>query len=253
MKSTRMPIVVIVLVVALMISLGLNYFVFRQGQQYYRQLNQVRLDPLGLRAYPRQAEAVQPNKIRIVFYGDSRAFQWPEPPRLKGFEFINRGVGAQTSTQVVGRYDEHVRPLKADILLIQMCINDLKTIPLFPESREWIVAQCQENIRWTVQQARSQGTTVILTTIFPLGKLPPERSLFWSDDVGEAIEEVNRFIHSLEEAQVIVLDTGEVLAGQNGLVQAAYSQDLLHLNETGYQALNQRLVDLLEPLAAESR
>jgi lysophospholipase L1-like esterase len=133
-------------------------------------------------------------------------------------------------------------------LLIQMCINDLITIPLFPHLKSWIISKCKDNIKWSVREARKQGTTVILTTIFPLGKVPLERRLFWSDDIGQAIGEVNEFIYSLEEEKVIVFDTGEVLADEKGLVREEYSWDLLHLNEVGYEALNRKLVDILKVL-----
>jgi len=139
-------------------------------------------------------------------------------------------------------------PLHPDIVLIQMCINDLKTIPLFPHLKSWIITNCKNNIEWSVEETRNQGGIVILTTIFPLGKLPIERSLFWSDDVGEAIEEVNEYIYSLEGDGVIVFDTGKVLAGEDGLVREEYSWDFLHLNEVGYEALNGELVTILPEL-----
>lgn len=249
MKSNRILVIIIGLLLALTLSMFLNFFLFNQGQQYYHQLNLTRLDPLGLSVYPPQNdESTNSEKLRVVLFGDSRAYQWPEPASLEPFEFINRGIGAQTSTQVVERFDEHVVPLRPDIVLIQMGINDLKTLPLFPHLKSWIISNCKDNIKRSVQEARSQGATVIVTTIFPLGKLPLERSLFWSDDVGQAIEEVNQYIYSLEAERVIIFDTREVLADDKGLVQEEYSWDFLHLNEIGYEALNKKLVNILEEL-----
>jgi lysophospholipase L1-like esterase len=248
MKSSRILIIIIILlVIALAISTTANYLLFKQGEQYYNQLNLTRLDPLGLSVYPPQAYE-ESEKLRVVFFGDSRAYQWPEPLGFDRFEFVNRGIGAQTSTQAVERFDEHVLPLQPDVVLIQMCINDLKTLPLFPHLKSWIITNCKNNIEWSVEETRNQGGTVILTTIFPLGELPVERSLFWSDDVGKSIEEVNEYIHSLEGDGVIIFDTGQVLAGQNGLVRDEYSWDFLHLNEVGYDALNEELVSILEKL-----
>jgi len=248
MKSNRiLTIVIVLLVVALAVSIAANYFLFKQGEAYYNQLNLTRLDPLGLSVYPPQ-KYEEAEKTRVVFFGDSRAYQWPEPSGLDQFEFVNRGIGAQTSTQAVERFDEHVVPLHPDIVLIQMGINDLKTIPLFPHLKSWIVTNCKNNIKWSVEETRNQGSIVILTTIFPLGELPIERSLFWSDDVGEAIEEVNKYIYSLEGDGVVVFDTGQVLAGEDGLVREEYSWDFLHLNEVGYEVLDRELVTILEKL-----
>lgn len=250
MKSNRILITTTVLLtLALAISIFLNFFLFNQGRQYYHELNLTRLDPVGLSVYPSQSdENTNSKKLRFVFFGDSRAYQWPEPPGLDQFEFINRGIGAQTSSQAVERFDEHIVPLQPDILLIQMGINDLKAIPLFPHLKSRIISTCQDNIKRSVQEARKQGATVILTTIFPPGKLPLERRLFWSEDVGEAIEGVNQFIYSLEAEKVIVFDTGKVLADGKGLVREEYSWDFLHVNEVGYEALNRKLGDILEEL-----
>jgi lysophospholipase L1-like esterase len=250
MKTNRILVTTTIsLTLALIISIVLNYLLFSKGQQYYHQLNLTRLDPLGLSVYPAQDyKSTSPDKLRVVLFGDSRVYQWPQPTGLEGFEFINRGIGAQTSSQVVGRFDEHVIPLQPDILLIQMGINDLKTLPLFPYLKSWIVSKCKNNIKWTVQEARNQGATVILTTIFPLGKIPLERRLFWSEDVGYAIEEVNRFIYSLEAENVIIFDTEKVLADDRGLLKKEYSWDFLHLNEDGYDALNEKLIKILEEL-----
>ncbi len=250
MKPNRIPVsLVVLLAFALIASIALNFFLFAQGRHYYYLLNLTQLDPLDLDVYPSQGvESGNPEKLRVVFFGDSRVYQWPEPVGLDRFEFLNRGIGGQTSTQIVERFDEHVTPLHPDILLIQMCVNDLKTIPLFPDLKSEIILDCKNNIQWSVQEGRSQGATIILTTIFPLGRVPLERRLFWSDDVGEAIEEVNRFVYSLEAEDVIILDTGEVLANEKGLVRDIYSLDLLHLSEAGYAALNEKLAEILEGL-----
>lgn len=250
MKSNRILIIALVVIsIALIISLVFNYVIFSFSRQYYLQLNGTRLDPLGLSAYPSDKnEEVTNPKPSVVFFGDSRAYQWPEPPGLNQFQFVNRGIGAQTSPQVVERYDDHIKPLKPDILLIQVCINDLKTIPLFPHLKSSIIRTCQENIKWIVLEAQKEEAIVILTTIFPLGKLPFERRFFWSDDVGEAIEDVNEYIYTLQDERVIIFDSAAILADEEGIVREEYSWDFLHLNEAGYKALNEELIVLLKEL-----
>ena len=111
-------------------SLVLNWYLFRLGRWYYTQLSAVRLDPLGLSAYPApssQEELASTDAITVVFFGDSRAATWP-PPDIGGFAFINRGVGGETSTQSALRFDYHIEPLNPQIVVIQTGINDLKTM-----------------------------------------------------------------------------------------------------------------------------
>ena len=87
--------------------------------------------------------------------------------------------------QLAGRFAAHIAPLRPDYILLQVGINDLKTIPIFPDRRPVIIANCLANIRAILQQSTDLGATVILTTNFPVSEASFERRLFfWSDDVG---------------------------------------------------------------------
>jgi lysophospholipase L1-like esterase len=244
-------IVPLILPLALFLSLAAVLLLYRTARQYYLHLQALRLDPLGLSFYPVEEEQpVQKSEGQkvVVFLGDSRAMQWETPtdPALaERFVFVNRGIHSQTSAQIVGRFDMHVRPLAPDIIVLQMCVNDLTKIPLFPEAGREIVDNCQANIETVITQSRDLGATVILTTVFPLGELPLERRVIWSNDVNQAIEELNDFIHSLAGEGVLILDTAPILTDETGLVQEQYRFDFLHLNEAGYEALNRELVKVL--------
>ncbi len=251
MKLDRaLRLIVTLLVVGLLVSVILNLFLYTQGREYYQQLNETRLDPLGLNYYPSdsgQKALTTPRQTVVVFFGDSRAANWPPPAKFEGFEFINRGIGTQTSAQTLHRFEAHVKPLQPQIVILQVGINDLKTIPLFPERKNAILANCQANIQQIVSQATSSGATVILTTIIPTGKVPWERKLFWSPDVAQAVDEVNSFIRSLEAQNVIIFDAYSLLA-DNGVARDEYFQDTLHLNAVGYEALNVELGHILVSL-----
>ena len=231
-------------------SVTLNIYLFNTSQQYYLQLNGVRLDPLGTGLFAGEAGRVARPETEgdlIVFFGDSRAAAWPMPS-IAGFEAVNLGVGSQTSAQIIQRYEAQVAPLRPEVLVVQMCINDLKTIPLFPQLETQIIRQCQENLAQLVTEAREQGTTVVLTTIFPVGESPLERRLYWSEAIPQSIDEVNGFIHSLAGEGVVVFDAFAILADENGRLAAPYRLDELHLNPAGYEALNREFVEVLQSL-----
>lgn len=212
-------------------------------KHWYQAENAVRLDPLQLSVYP-DAPAKKAELQRIVFFGDSRALSWPAPA-LQGVEFLNRGIGDQTSEQIRLRYTAHVQPLNADLVILQLGVNDLKTVPLFPELRVVIVERLKRNLQWIVQQARADGSRVLITTLFPVGQVPLERRWVWSDEVVLAIREVNEFIMGLAGEDVQVLDAFGVLQGETDLIKPNYSRDLLHLSAQGYAALNTALLPLL--------
>lgn len=243
--NPKVKVTFIVLCIFLIISIAMNVAVFERAQQYYLQLNASHLDPLGLSVFADPPANFQPPLI--VFFGDSRAAEWPAPDQVKNVTFVNRGIGNQTTAQILGRFQAHVTPLHPQIIVLQAGINDLKAIPLFPDQKEVIIHNCKANLQQIVDLSLGTDARVVVTTIFPLGKLPMERSPFWSDDVELAIKDVNTFIETLASDQVTIFRTEEVLANPDGIVYSQYSRDFLHLNPAGYLALNEAIYELLVP------
>lgn len=240
-RMSRCYVVMILMAVLLLVSIISNIFMFNLGNTHFRLHNIVRLDPLQLDYYP-AAPPLSEGKLRVVFFGDSRALSWSSPSGPAGVEYVNRGIGFQTTAQVLGRFEQHVSTLSPQVIVLQVGINDLKNIPVFPEDKNKIVQNVKENIRAIVRKSREIGAKVVLTTIFPLGDVPLHRIPFWSDDVASAVVDVNRYIASLKSKNVIIFDSASILADDNGVCKSEYQYDLLHLVEDGYDALNRELV-----------
>jgi len=240
----------IALFAVLFISIILNFILYKRVIQYYIDLNQTRLDPFQVSTYPPEAKPPKnPQALskRVVFFGDSRVLSWPAP-NLPNYEFINRGIGGQTSVQIKGRFDQHIRPLQPDIVVLQLGINDLKTIGLFPEKKAEIIANCRENIREIVKKSQALGAVVIVTTIFPFGDIPITRQPLWSDDILPAVQEINAHIASLEDEGIIIFDSFSILADDRGMMPASYRIDELHYNQRGYQKINQEFTELFKTI-----
>ena len=229
-----------------LVSITLNIVLYSQLKRYYTHLYAVELDPLGLEYY-RDAHALPAvqGARSVVFFGDSRAAQWTEPT-LPGFTFSNRGIGNQTTAQVLNRFDEHIVPLHPNVIILQVGINDLKTIPLFPGRKAEIISNCKENIRQIVERSLETGSIVVITTIFPIGDVPMQRRLVWSDDIDKARVDVNEYIKSLAAENVFIFDSAALLSDSNGKIKPEYGYDTLHLNPAGYDVLNLKLTKLLE-------
>lgn len=242
--------IIICLSIIILISVGLNFLFLNRSRNYYLQLNSLQLNPLAIKFYPldpNPEETGNSNQKNIVFFGDSRARAWNFPEGFDNFNFIDRGISGQTTGQVLGRLNRHLKPLSPDIVIVQVGVNDLYRIPIFPEDKETIISDCKSNIKEIVRQSRQLGAVVILTTIFPIAEVPLERKIFWSPDiVVTGIKEVNDFIYSLENEDVIIFDTGDILVNQQGKVKEEYSRDFLHLNRAGYKALNEKLMPILK-------
>jgi lysophospholipase L1-like esterase len=230
-------------------SIGLNFVLFQRSRQDYLDLNRTRLDPLGLTVYPMETVTTTATAPTVLFFGDSRAARWPPPDNAGTWNFENRGIGSQTTAQVLGRFDQHVTPLRPHVIILEVGINDLKTIPLFPDQEAAIRQRCQANIDAIVQKSRGIGATVILANIFPTGRVPLQRRLFWSDEIGVAVHAANAYLASLQASDVVLFDAARILSDSAGQLRADYSQDELHLSTAGYTALNQVLSSVLLKLA----
>jgi lysophospholipase L1-like esterase len=228
-------------------SVALNIVLLRAAKSFYVQLQAVRLDPLGCREQVADPFARSPEgATRLLVVGDSRAMEWPATEDEAGISFATTAVGNQTTAQVLARLPGDLARTAPDVVLIQTGVNDLKAIPLFPRRRAEIVTACRENLHRMVECSARDGRTVIVSTIFPVGRPVPARRLVWSPEIAEAIREVNAFLKTLAGPDVVILDAHAILRGGDGHVQRAYARDTLHLNPRGYEALNRELTAILQ-------
>lgn len=239
--------IVIAVIVILLSGLILNFWFQNQRNRQYIITESLHLDPYQIEIYPSNPNSLKRDlsKPLVVFFGDSRAYEWSAIANIP-IEFVNRGINGQTTNQVLGRTSAHVASLSPNFVVVQVGINDLKHIATFPNESQSIVTNCKQNIQKIVDElVKEPKTTVILTTIFPVPDSSQSQRSFWSDDVDRAIIEVNHFIKSLKSDRVIILDAATLLADERGKVRQIYQRDFLHLNESGYTMLNQELSKIL--------
>lgn len=232
------------------LSLAANLWLGRGLRARYVHLAELTLDPLGLGYYA--AVPAMTNRV-VVMLGDSRALAWPAPPEHPGVVFLNRGIDQQTTAQILGRFVEHVAPLRPSVVVIQAGVNDLKTLGVFPDRRADLVAGCLQNLRTLVSRCRALGAQVVLTTIFPVSRVPLARRPVWSADIPAAIQEVNRAILAMEGEGVVVFDAASLLTHPDGSTRHECYRDTLHLNPEGYAVLEGELLRRIQaPVAAQS-
>src|SRR5258708_23249177 len=82
----------------------------RVALDYFRAGEAIRLDPAGLRVYATERGRAPAGPPLLVFFGDSRALMWVQPEPTN-FRMINRGIGFQTTAQLLLRLDAHVTSL----------------------------------------------------------------------------------------------------------------------------------------------
>jgi lysophospholipase L1-like esterase len=222
----------------------------RTSNQYYDQTNDLRLDPAGLSFYAAERSTPPPPGDRpvLLFFGDSRALMWTAPVDLPEWTILDRGIGQQTTAQILLRFDADVPSLHPAVVVLEAGVNDLKAITSFPARRGEIVSTCKDNLSRLVARCRALGATVLLTTVFSIGDVSLLRSPFWSDDVAAAVREVNEHLRGLAAPNVVVFDAAPILDDARGKVRPAYQHDFIHISPEGYAALNARLVPIVRSL-----
>ncbi|MEI6428551.1 MAG: SGNH/GDSL hydrolase family protein [Pseudanabaena sp. ELA607] len=239
-------IIICFLLTILTISIRINIWLYHNNYQQYIKIQSLRLDPYELKRYQMISD-IPNNKDKplVVFLGDSRAEAWSSPSNTP-FVFVNRGISGQTTEQILGRTSTHLNVLSPSIVIIQAGINDLRNIPNFALNSRDIIMNCKQNIQKIVNEIKNKSTsTIILTTIFPVGEPPIHIKPYWSSDVDKSIVEVNQFISSLKSDRVIIFDAYSILSDNNQIINSKYSQDYLHLNGAGYAELNKELLRIL--------
>jgi lysophospholipase L1-like esterase len=217
----------------------------------------VTLDPAGLEVYaPDRARASSSatsaqssdDASLVVLFGDSRIAMWPAPTMGAGYRVVNRGVGYETTAQLLLRVDADVVQLHPAIVVIEAGINDLRAIADFPTRRSEIVASCRANLARLVERCKSAGTRVVIVSVFDVGEVALWRRPFWSKEVASAVREVNSFLPTLTGEKVFLFNADPVLAGGDGTIRRDYQLDHLHLTPAGYDALNRALVPFVSSL-----
>ncbi|RVU86586.1 SGNH/GDSL hydrolase family protein [Leucothrix sargassi] len=243
---TKKNVIIALLGFCLIGSLALNYVFYKKG---FVPLHKLRLDPLELSYYASstKAETNKATKPVILYYGDSRALSWPFIDN-ENYAFVNRAIGNQTSTQVMGRFNDDVVTSSPNVIVAQMCVNDLKMIPLFPSEKDKIIEKCLSNIEALIEEAKEIDARLVLTTVFPLGDVSVARKLLGTKEapIIEAIDIVNSHIKKYENSDALVFDSYRLLVGENKKIDPRYSKDWLHLNAAGYQHLNEHLKQFIE-------
>ena len=243
-------IAVLSLALFLIVSLGMNVYLYQKIVKQYQSLQAVRLDPMNGRRYSAaNARVPEPRSgvSRIVCFGDSRIADWNPLPNLENSQFLNRGMPGETTPQAVLRLKPDVLELKPDIAVVQTGINDLKSIGVFPERKDEIVKSCWENLNTIARQIIDQDVRLVILTIFPPGPVNVFRSPFWSDEIHRGIDQVNEKIKGLKDQGIIVVDCDAILALDRS-IKVEYAKDTLHLNSAGYEALNDSLNPIFRKL-----
>lgn len=229
----------LVLLAGLLAAGALAALALWSARYFNQQRAELRLAPVNAGAHAAENDAVGPPVgRRVVFFGDSRIQGWSPQPRIPGTELLWRGIGGETTVQMMYRFDEDVLSLKPSAVVIQAGINDLVAGAILGRKDE-TVRNTIDNLGHFVKAAREGSVEVYLMTVFRPARSPPWRAPFWPAGVAAAVAQVNDAIGAMAGEGVHVIDADAWLAGEDRVMPRRHARDTLHLNEAGYTRLNQ--------------
>lgn len=238
-----------VLAAGLVVSLVCSVFLYRKLVARLQVEASVRLAPTFLvyREENARLAAPRPALPRVVLFGDSRIREWTSLPADGRYEFVNRGIGGETTAQMLGRLESDVISLRPDFVVLQLGVNDLKQFGVLPSAGR-LGEQTRKRIGEIASRLHEAGIVTIVSTIFPVGEIPWSRRPFWSSRTEEWIGKINAWLVEGGAGEGIRVWNCDAFFLRDGRMDPRFARDELHLNAAGYRELSGRLVSLLDEL-----
>jgi len=194
-------------------------------------------DDFGELARYREANAAlaQPaaGENRVVFFGDSITDGWKLADYFPGKPYVNRGIGGQTTPQMLVRFQQDVINLHPKVVVILAGTNDIagNTGPMRNEDIEADLASMAE-------LARVHGIRVVFSSVTPVHNYTERSKDFFAQRPTGRILALNEWIKGYcAGSGDIYLDYFSALVDDKGLMKKDLADDGLHPNAAGYKVM----------------
>ena len=171
-----------------------------------------------------------PGGKRVVFFGDSITDIWPLEESFPGTGYINRGIGGQTTSQMLVRFRQDVIDLRPKVVVILAGTNDIagNSGPIANEDIE-------ANYESLEELAKGHDIRVIFSSVLPVHNYTERAKDFFAQRPMSRILELNNWLKGYcEKNKIVYLDYFSALVDAKGLLKADLADDGLHPNKAGY-------------------
>lgn len=198
------------------------------------QDSQRQTDWAGLERYRQENTELRAPTVaenRVVFYGNSITEGWAPyfGEMFPGKAYIGRGIGGQTTPQMLVRFRQDVIALKPKVVVILAGTNDIAG-NTGPSTLEMI----QDNLASMVELAQANRVRVVLSSVLPVYEYR------WRPGIEPAgkIVALNRWIEDYARRRGLVyLDYHSAMADARLGMRGDLSADGVHPNEAGYRIM----------------
>ena len=180
------------------------------------------------------------NKVEAVFFGDSITEGWPQfnPSFFDSNNFVGRGIGGQTTPQLLLRFRQDVLSLRPKKVILLAGINDIaeNTGPIALEA-------IMENIKGMTEMAIANNITMILCSVLPANSFPWRPSIIPTDKVIALNQMIKAY--ALQQNLIYVDYYTSMVNDKLGL-KSSLGYDTVHPNKAGYALMENLLLKSLQ-------
>jgi len=170
---------------------------------------------------------------RVVFIGDSITDIWKFDKYFPGKPYIDRGIGGQTTPQMLIRFRPDVIDLEPKVVVILAGTNDIagNTGPMS-------LAEIEANLKTMTELARVHAIRVVLSSVLPVNNYTERSKMFFPLRPPEQIVELNRWIKDYATRNgCIYLDYFSAMVDDKGMLKSELADDGLHPNDRGFSIM----------------
>ncbi|HET9309577.1 MAG TPA: SGNH/GDSL hydrolase family protein [Candidatus Sulfotelmatobacter sp.] len=208
------------------------------GLDHYRASRiAVFTDDYGQLARYREADAAlaapSAGENRVVFFGDSITDIWKLADYFPGRPYVNRGIGGQTTPQMLVRFRQDVIDLRPKVVLILAGTNDIagNTGPMRNEDIEADLASMAE-------LARAHDIRLVFASILPVHNYTEKSKDFFAQRPQARILELNTWLKDYcAKNNIVYLDYFSALVDDKGMLKKDLADDGLHPNAAGFKVM----------------
>jgi lysophospholipase L1-like esterase len=171
------------------------------------------------------------NENRVVFLGNSITEGWAPyfATMFPGKPYINRGIGGQTTPQLLVRFRQDVIDLKPKVVVILAGTNDIAG-NTGPSTLEMI----EDNLASMAELAKANGIRAVMSSILPVYDYPWKPGL----EPAPKIIALNQWMKDYARTHgAVYLDYHSAMADSRGGMRAELASDGVHPNEAGYRIM----------------
>jgi lysophospholipase L1-like esterase len=185
--------------------------------------------------------APAPGEDRVVFMGNSITEMWARyfPTMFPGKPYINRGIGGQTTPQMLVRFHQDVVALKPKVVVILAGTNDIAG-NTGPATLEMI----ENNLAGMAEIAKANGIRVVLASVLPV------YTYSWRPEIehpADTIVALNKWLKDFAETHgEIYLDFHSAMKDERNGMRKEITTDGVHVNEAGYRIMAPLTVAAIE-------